>query len=178
MCRNALAATRQKRKDMLTRFTVSNYRGFETPVTLDLCHPREYTFNTSYVADGIVRNSLVIGPNTSGKTNLLKALADIRMNFFMPDSAFAPPQFDDGFLNANTTKKAAEFEYEFRFGNTSVGYRYAKTSSHRIADETLAVDHAIVSEYSTAEGLGKSKLDIVGADNRSPTACREAREPS
>ena len=121
---------------------------------------------------------MVIGPNTSGKTNLLKALADIRMNFFMPDSAFAPPQFDDGFLNANTTKKAAEFEYEFRFGNTSVGYRYAKTSSHRIADETLTVDDAIVFEYSTAEGLGKSNLDIVGADNRLPTACRAAREPS
>lgn len=54
---------------MLTKFAVTNYRGFKDRIEWDLSHPSNYEFNTHVIKDGVVKNGIVYGPNGSGKTN-------------------------------------------------------------------------------------------------------------
>ena len=62
---------------MLTKFAVTNYRGFKDRIELDLSDPNGYTFNTFAIKDGIVKDLMIYGPNGSGKSNLGFALFDI-----------------------------------------------------------------------------------------------------
>ena len=54
---------------MLTKFAVTNYRGFKDRIEWDLSHPSNYEFNPHVIKDGVVKNGIVYGPNGSGKTN-------------------------------------------------------------------------------------------------------------
>ena len=150
---------------MLTKFTVSNYRGFKEPTALDLSHPRDYSFNTEYVTNGVVTNALIIGPNASGKSNLLSALVDIRTNFFAPGNSFGPIDADEGFLNANSMLQEATFEYEFLFDGARVLYRYAKAADRGIKEEVLSLNDKIVFDYSVKDGLRDSNLGLIDAQS-------------
>ena len=62
---------------MLTKFAVTNYRGFKERIELDLSDPNGYTFNDFAIKNGIVKDVMVYGPNGSGKSNLGYAIFDI-----------------------------------------------------------------------------------------------------
>ena len=62
---------------MLTKFAVTNYRGFSKRIVLDLSNPKNYSFNPSSISNGIIKNGIIYGPNGVGKTNLGLALFDI-----------------------------------------------------------------------------------------------------
>lgn len=66
---------------MLIKFAVTNYRGFARRIELNLSHPSNYSFNTSAIKDGVVKNGIVYGPNGSGKSNLALAMFDIVNHF-------------------------------------------------------------------------------------------------
>ncbi len=63
--------------DMLTKFAVTNYRGFKDKLEWDLSNPSNYSFNTHAIKDGIVKNGIIYGHNGSGKSNLGLAIFDI-----------------------------------------------------------------------------------------------------
>ena len=44
---------------MLTKFAVTNYRGFKDRIEWDLSHPSNYEFNTHVIKDGVVKNGIV-----------------------------------------------------------------------------------------------------------------------
>ena len=54
--------------DMLTKFAVTNYRGFANRIEWDLSKPANYEFNKSVLKDGVIKNGIIYGPNGSGKT--------------------------------------------------------------------------------------------------------------
>ncbi len=149
---------------MLTKFTVSNYRGFKAPVTLDLSKPRDYTFNSTNITNGVITNVLVIGPNTSGKTNLLKAIADVRSNYYQ-SAGTLDFGTDDCFVNADSSDGTATFEYEFMFDDTPVLYRYKKGADHQIRGESLRLDGMTVFDCDPTGKLVDSNLALVGAQN-------------
>ena len=45
--------------DMLTKFAVTNYRGFKDRIEWDLSHPSNYEFNTHVIKDGVWRCSIL-----------------------------------------------------------------------------------------------------------------------
>lgn len=148
---------------MLTRFRVRNYRGFHDAVTLDLGSPRDYTFNSDYVTDGVVSNALVIGENASGKTNLVKAIADVCTNYYAPGIATVMTG-DESFVNADGREPFATFEYTFRLLGQTVLYKYTKGSDCRLRKEELLVGDAVVFDYDAeSDRLLTSNLDAVGA---------------
>ena len=44
---------------MLKSFTVSNFRAFNKPVTIDFSSTGNYSFNTEAVKDGIVKTAMM-----------------------------------------------------------------------------------------------------------------------
>lgn len=65
---------------MLTRFEVEGFRNFSYRCVLDLADVRDYRFNVSAVADGVVSCGIIYGKNAIGKTNFSNALLDISAN--------------------------------------------------------------------------------------------------
>ena len=150
---------------MLTRFRVRNYRGFHETVTLDLGNPRDYAFNSEYVTDGVINNALVIGENASGKTNLIRAIADVSTNYYAPGMGTVVAG-DESFVNADGQEPFASFEYTFRLLGKTVVYAYTKGSDRRLRKERLVVDDSVVFDYDAESGrLLDSDLDAVGAED-------------
>lgn len=107
---------------MLKAFTLRNYKNFKDEITIDFENIRDYSFQTNCISDGIIRKMLICGRNATGKTNLGKALLDIKDVLC---GTFECP-YDPFLLNADSDEKTAFFEYRFQFGDTELCYEYLK----------------------------------------------------
>ena len=63
---------------MLSRFEVRNYRNFKDTLSIDFRKVSGYQFNLDCLTNGMLGKMLVYGRNATGKTNLGKAILDIR----------------------------------------------------------------------------------------------------
>lgn len=110
---------------MLTKFAVTNYRGFAKKIELDLSHPSGYDFNKTAIKDGVVKNGIIYGPNGSGKTNIGLAIFDIANHL---SHKWKKPDYYLNFVSAVNYLQPVEFEYCFKFDNRWLKYSYAKTT--------------------------------------------------
>lgn len=134
---------------------------FKDEITMDFGSVSGYGFNHDCITDGLISKMLIFGRNAAGKTNLGKALLDIWSIFCetrMPSN--------DYFLNADSSEAAANFHYEFRFGETEVVYEYSKFSQCQLAYEELMVDGELVfrCDYTNLENC-IFNLGSAGAQN-------------
>ena len=124
---------------MLRGFAVTNFRGFRDRMELDLGAVRNYGFNTGCIRDGLMNTALLVGNNACGKTNLGLAIFDIVAT--LTDKTTISEQSDRGaFLNGDSAKPHATFEYEFRSDIGTIRYVYSKTAPDSIVYERLDVD--------------------------------------
>lgn len=123
---------------MLTRFAVTNYRGFANQIELDLSNPGNYGFNQSAISDGVVKNGIVYGPNGSGKTNLGLAIFDIE--YHLAPLKAKKRDYYVNFVYGGKTESPVEFEYEFKFDQQILEYKYSKDKAGVLQTENLMVD--------------------------------------
>ena len=64
--------------DVLKRFELRNYKNFKDRIVIDFENVGGYQFNTECIENGIISKMLIYGRNATGKTNLGRALMDIR----------------------------------------------------------------------------------------------------
>lgn len=125
---------------MLTKFAVTNYRGFKDRIELDLSHPNGYTFSEFAIKDGIVKDLMIYGPNGSGKSNLGYAIFDI-VNHLTQKNKQADPY-------ANFTyawnELPVSFEYGFRFGDIRAEYDYSKNDMGNLVTEVLTANDNVL----------------------------------
>ncbi len=125
---------------MLTKFAVTNYRGFRDRIEWDLSHPSNYSFNAEAVKDGIVKNGIIYGPNGAGKSNFGLAIFDIANHLSHKWKKL------DYYLNyacAAAHNAPVEFEYSFALGGHSLLYKYSKVALElkgEIMREQLTID--------------------------------------
>lgn len=128
---------------MLTKFAVTNYRGFANRIEWDLSNPANYEFNKTAVKDGIIKNGIIYGPNGSGKTNFSLALFDVE-NHLSPK--WKKIDYYVNFIYAGNKNGVVTFEYTFQFGSNKVYYIYSKNAAGMLVEESLFVDNTTIFE--------------------------------
>lgn len=129
---------------MLKRFTISNYRIFNEPTTIDFSNVRDYKFNEECIKDGLINKAIMYGKNAAGKTNLGQALIDVRYTILPNERRLNE---DIGFLNANSSKKFARFEYTFIIQNKEIEYVYEKKSNTTLKFESLKIEQEVLYSF-------------------------------
>ena len=122
---------------MLRTFKVSGFRNFHEEMVLNLAEPKSYAFSPESIENGIVKNAIIYGPNGCGKTNLGKALFDIKTH--LSDDRI-DTLYQANYISGDSKKNLAEFEYVFQFDETQVRYAYGKKSVKELVYETLFID--------------------------------------
>ena len=145
---------------MLKKFTVTNFKNFRTKISFDLGSHSNYEFNDEILKDGCVTKGIVYGINGSGKSNLALALFDIVLH--LTDKERVLDRYYP-YLNLNSNKPYAEFEYCFEFSGSEVIYRYGKTDPLSLVYETLTIDGEEAISYDFAQKNGYAILK--GAEN-------------
>ena len=131
---------------MLRKFSVENFRSFKEQITLDFTAKRDYQFGESCISNGLLSKILIVGKNSSGKSNLGYALFDIVQT--LTDKHIEAFQNDYlSFLNADSRAKHAVFYYEFAHKEKIISYTYKKSDPKSISFEELAVDGELIFRY-------------------------------
>ncbi len=128
---------------MLTKFAVTNYRGFSDRIEWDLSNPANYEFNKYVIKDGVIKNGIIYGPNGSGKTNFSLALFDIEYHL---SYKWKKIDYYNNFIYAGDKTGIVTFEYSFRFGEDTIDYIYGKNAEGQLVEESLFVNHTSVFE--------------------------------
>ena len=121
---------------MLKKFTLKTYRNFKDEITIDFENIAGYQFNTDCLADGIIGKMLIYGRNATGKTNLGRAILDIGSTIF----GGIRYTRNGILLNADSKEDTAMFQYEFRFGDIELCYKYSRLSNQELREEELTVN--------------------------------------
>ena len=132
---------------MLKRFTVKNYKNFQKEVCLDFEKTAGYQFSTDCITDGLISKMMIYGKNATGKTNLGRAVMDIRAMLY--DAL--PNDETKTFLNADSEEDAATFSYVFDFDGREMVYRYAKFAEYRLKWEKLEINGTLIFECDFSE---------------------------
>ena len=125
---------------MLTKFAVTNYRGFKNRIEWDLSHPSNYSFNVEAVKDGVVKNGIIFGSNGSGKSNFGLAIFDIANHL---SHKWKKSDYYLNYACAGGQNQPVDFEYTFTLGGHTLLYTYSKVASElkgNIVREQLIVD--------------------------------------
>jgi len=122
---------------MLTKFLVSNFKGFNKEFAFNLEDTKGYAFNKESIKNGVVNNALVYGSNGVGKTNLGLAIFDIIGH--LTDKQTNESKYSY-YLNALNISEIAYFHYEFIFNSCKVIYKYQKTNYQTIVYESFSIN--------------------------------------
>lgn len=123
---------------MITKFSVSNFKGFSQEFTFDLQNTNGYNFNKSSIKNGVVNNALVYGHNGVGKSNLGLAIFDIVGH--LTDKNINKDEYRF-YLNGLNNLETAKFHYEFLINDSTVVYEYEKKDNKTIVAEKLSIDN-------------------------------------
>ncbi len=159
---------------MLRRFEVKNFKNFNDWFIFDLSDTKSYEFNPKCIENGIATKAIVYGSNGCGKTNLGRAIFDIRTH--LTDEK-TDESYSSSYLNAESSSDIAEFKYIFQFGEDTLEYTYGKKSVDKLVYETVTINGKEVLSLDRRESsiatvnlegaetlntdLGDSKLSVV-----------------
>ena len=143
---------------MLCFFSVKNFRGFKDTITLDLSSSN-YEFNNECIRDGYAHKALIYGYNGVGKSNFGLAIMDIIIN--LTDKA-KDLLLNKNYRNAETSNKIVEFEYIFKFEDSTVKYHYGKTDPESLLFEYVYINDKRVISYNRIQDE-PLEIDLQGA---------------
>ncbi len=145
---------------MLEKFSVTNFKNFGEKLTFDFS-ASEYEFNPESIKDGLVKTSIVYGPNASGKSNLGFAIFDIVQH--LTDNKSKLPSYEH-YLTKPSDNTYADFEYCFKFGKNKVVYKYEKINHEVLSDEYLIINGKEVLS-AVRNGRKKAVFLLKGSEN-------------
>lgn len=150
---------------MLKKFSVSNFKCFETEISFDLVSNKGYTFNPSCVKNGVINNCMIYGHNGCGKSNLGLALFDIIEH--LTDKYREVNRYRN-YLNAVSKENVASFSYEFLLDGVTVRYDYKKIDYKTIVSESLWINEKEVVSFDRANDNKTFTVNLNGAETLNP----------
>ena len=145
---------------MLKKFSVENFKGFQSKFVLDLSRPGNYAFNQECIKNGIVSKAAIYGINGIGKSNLGLAIFDIVTHL---TEKYRPLNKYTNYLNLDGSKPYVYFEYVFQFDNDTLIYKYAKQNLSTLVEESLIINDKEMLYYDYREKKGFS--NFVGSES-------------
>lgn len=121
---------------MLRKFELKNYKNFKDNIVIDFGKVGGYHFGTDCITDNTISKVLIYGRNSTGKTNLGKALINIGITLY----GYKIMSEGGIFLNADSEEENALFVYTFKFGEDEVVYRYKRLSETELEEEELSIN--------------------------------------
>lgn len=122
---------------MLAEFRVKNYKNFRDELRFSLESSKNYEFNQRAVQKGIIKDSVIVGHNASGKTNLGLAMMDIVNH--LTDRKWMD-RSGSFYYNLYSRDNIVSFVYKFRFGSSTLEYAYEKKDMEHVIRETVKID--------------------------------------
>lgn len=147
---------------MLKSLTVSNFKAFKEPVTIDFSTTGNYAFNTEAVKNGIVKTAVMYGKNASGKSSLGLAIFDIVGT--LTDNYINLESYSN-YENRLSNGNIVSFEFTFSFENKDITYSYKKTDLKYLLAEKLSIDSKTLIEYDRTKNKDKISVSLKGAEN-------------
>ncbi len=147
---------------MLKLFEVNGFKNFENITRFDFSDVRDYKFNNSCVADGLLEKIIVYGKNAVGKSNLGIAMFDIVSHLTTNN---VTPGLYEYFLNVNNKTGFVEFHYVFSFSTGEVDYRYRKNENQDLLYESVLIDGKLLFNYDYEDKRG----NMLGLEILTPT---------
>ena len=147
---------------MLKSFTVSNFKAFAEPITIDFSATGNYEFNKEAVKDGIVKTGVMYGKNASGKSSLGLAIFDIVGT--LTDNFFNQQKYDN-FANRFSQDGFIDFKYVFSFDGKDIIYSYKKSRFSELYSEELTINNKLLIKYNRSEDKTKIVINMKGAEN-------------
>ncbi len=146
---------------MLRRFEVKNFKNFNDWYSFDLSDVKDYQFNPECVDNNIVSKALIYGPNGCGKTNLGRAIFDIKTH--LTDDK-TNENYLSNYLHAGSKSELAEFKFIFQFGSDILEYSYGKKSVDKLIYETLSINEKVVISLDRRK-TNIATVNLPGAEN-------------
>lgn len=122
---------------MLTEFRVRNYRNFRDELYFSLETNKNYEFSQEAIFNGVIKDSVVIGYNASGKTNMGLAIMDITVHLTDKNWSNRPNLF---YANLYNQDDVASFMYRFKFGSGVLEYSYEKRDVEHVIRENIKIN--------------------------------------
>lgn len=144
---------------MLAEFRIKNYKNFKDELFFSLESSQYYDFNQSAMYNGIIKDSVVVGHNASGKTNLGLAMMDI--NFHLTDKNLNAKKINIFYSNLYNQENMVSFLYKFKFGSSILEYTYEKKEVEYVIRECVRIDGNKVIE----SDMGHAFVNLKGSEN-------------
>mgnify|MGYP004730341739 FL=1 len=141
---------------MLKHFKVNNFKNFKDDLNMDFSDVNGYKFSQDCITNDLIGKMIIYGKNGSGKTNLSKALCDLKETLTMSNDIHPNQSF---ISNANSDTTITTFSYTFLFNNKNdqVIYEYQKSDLFSLSTETLKVNDHILFSYDFIKNEFKEK---------------------
>ena len=123
---------------MLKKFEIKNFKNFKEKIVVDFGKVGGYQFNLECISHDTLGKMLIYGKNATGKTNLGRAIVDIKRVLVFPMAVE-----ESSFLNADSTDEYAEFNYYFQFGEDKVQYLYRKKNADFLSYEEMHINEEL-----------------------------------
>lgn len=150
---------------MLTKVILENFKSYKSRTEFDLEATKYQVLQDTNVKDGILKGALIVGPNASGKSNLILAVKTLLDMLFADNFGI---NFEYGCLFGSGN--LISLEYHFKFGKNAVKYHFDTDYDGNVIYELLAVGGKTVLERKGKSGKilisgGEQVMDGKFTDN-------------
>lgn len=130
--------------NMIKYFAVKNYKNFKDEIMLNFSDIKDYKFSKNAIKNGLINKAVIVGNNSSGKSNFGFALFDITTHLIEKQQII---QQRSNYLNADSDELIAYFTYCFQFGSDEIIYKYRKKSVDELSYEELYINKDKIFSY-------------------------------
>lgn len=149
---------------MLVEFSVRNYKNFRDELQFSLESGKNYEFNQEVIHNGIIKDSVIIGYNASGKTNLGFAIMDIINH--LTDKKEKKEVSSLFYSNLYNQDDIVFFAYKFKFNSSYLEYTYEKRNTQQVIRECLKIDgKKIIINDKDKHSVGLMGAETLNLDN-------------
>ena len=126
---------------MLKKYIIKNFKSFKNETVIDLEKTNYQMLSSFNTVDKLLKGTMFVGPNASGKSNAILAIKFLLDNLFGKDDI----NFDN-YICLFSNNPIMELNYEFEIDNSEIVYFIKYHSGEDYLSEILTVDNIKVFE--------------------------------